>query len=86
MKNIHVFDNGLKVYGAHLLQLQRERYLHHNIHEAEEEGIFLELIDELETGSTFVNVGAAIGYYVILAKLQRPDLRVIPIRFPARRR
>ncbi|MEZ5558727.1 MAG: FkbM family methyltransferase [Pseudomonadales bacterium] len=57
--------------------MQRERYRLHNVHEAEEEALFLELLSELEPGGTFVNIGAAIGYYMILAALKRPDIQII---------
>lgn len=74
---IHRFDNGLSVYQHHLIELQRERYRQHNVHEAEEEPVFLRVLEDLPKSATFVNVGAAIGYYAILAKCRRPDLNVI---------
>ena len=73
---VHTFDNGVKVFEAQLLAGQKERYLRNNLHEPEEEAIFLRVIRRLNPGDSFINIGAAIGYYAILAKLQRPDLRV----------
>lgn len=74
--NIHTFDNGVRVYEHHLLAAQKKRYLENNLHEPEEESVFIETIDRLEEGASFVNIGAAIGYYCILAKRRRPDLAV----------
>lgn len=76
MKKIHVFDNDLKVYDDQLLDMQRDRYLKNNVHEVEEEKLFLNAIESLRDGGCFVNIGSAIGYYVILAKLTRKDLHV----------
>jgi FkbM family methyltransferase len=73
---IHTFDNGVRVYDAHLLEVQRARYRLRNVHEAEEEDIFISALADLPQGGLFLNVGAAIGYYAILAKLRRPDLAV----------
>lgn len=85
---VHEFENGIRVFEHHLIDVQRERYKAHNVHEAEEEALFLEVLDALDRGATFVNVGAAIGYYVILAATRRLDLKVSayePLRIHRRR-
>lgn len=71
---IHVFDNGVKVYGHHISRGQRKRYKKHNVHEAEEEKIFLEILSALPGDGCFVNIGSAIGYYPILVKKTLPGL------------
>jgi FkbM family methyltransferase len=71
---IHTFDNGVRVYDDHLLQQQRERYRKRNVHEAEEEDIFVNLIRRLPAEGCFVDVGAAIGYYLVLARKLSPRL------------
>jgi FkbM family methyltransferase len=71
---IHTFDNGVRVYEDQLLDEQRERYRKRNVHEAEEEEIFVELIRCLPPDGCFVDVGAAIGYYLILARRLAPRL------------
>jgi len=76
LKNIHIFDNGIKVYDIHLTQQQRARYLHKNLHEPEEEGLFVSAVQRLSTGACFVSIGTAIGYYAVLAKNLRPDLEI----------
>jgi FkbM family methyltransferase len=76
MRKVHRFANGVKVYDEHLLPLQRERYRRNNVHEEQEEAVFLALICGLPSAAVFVDVGSAIGYYALLAKLQRPDLDV----------
>lgn len=75
-KTIHTFRNSISVYDAHLIDSQRDRYLKNNVHEEDEEGIFIDLIRELSPGDVFVNVGTAIGYYPILSKTIRKDIDV----------
>ena len=73
---IHTFDNGVRVYEHHLLDIQRVRYRRRNVHEENEEDVFLATLVNVPSGRIFLNVGAAVGYYAILAKLKRPDLQV----------
>lgn len=76
-KQIHVFDNGVKVYMRHLLTEQLERYAKINLHEPEEEALFIKLIEEIDTeNGVFLNIGSAIGYYVILARKLHPNLEI----------
>lgn len=76
LKNIHTFDNGVRVNDSHLTQKQRSRYLHTNLHEPEEESLFISALHRLPSRGCFVNVGTAIGYYAVLAKKLRPDLEI----------
>jgi FkbM family methyltransferase len=73
---IHTFDNGVRILDAHLLEVQRARYRQRNVHEADEEDVFLAALADIPSGGIFLNVGTAVGYYVILAKLKRPDLTI----------
>jgi FkbM family methyltransferase len=73
---IHTFDNGVRVYEDQLLEEQRERYRKRNVHEAEEEEIFVDLIRRLRPDGCFIDVGAAIGYYLILARKLSPGLTI----------
>jgi FkbM family methyltransferase len=73
---IHIFDNGVRVYEDQLLEEQRLRYQRRNVHEAEEEEIFLELIRRLPPTGRFVDIGSAIGYYLILARKLAPNLTI----------
>lgn len=75
-RNIHVFDNGVKVYDDHLIPIQRERYEQRNVHEAEEEDIFIEILQAITPDGCYVNIGSAIGYYPLLAKKLNPGLTV----------
>jgi FkbM family methyltransferase len=75
-QKIHTFRNSVRVYESHLLDSQKERYAKHNVHEEDEEEIFLNLIGKLSPGDVFVNVGTAIGYYPILSKTVRKDIDV----------
>jgi len=74
---IHIFDNGVKVYDRHLIPVQKERYKVRNVHEAEEEDIFVQLICLTQNNrACFISVGSAIGYYAILAKKLNPNIEV----------
>jgi FkbM family methyltransferase len=73
---VHTFSNGVRVYDDHLLEKQRARYQKNNVHEAEEEAIFSQLIDSLPEKACYLNIGAAIGYYSILGAKRRPDLSI----------
>lgn len=77
--NIHVFDNGIKVFRKHLIPVQIERYKSINLHEPEEEEWFEKIIPFLRKAETpiFVDVGSAIGYYSILIKKNVPSCRII---------
>jgi FkbM family methyltransferase len=76
MRAVHCFDNGVKVYDDQLVEAQRLRYAKCNVHEEDEEELFLEMINSLPAGGIFVSLGSAIGYYALLAKRTRPDLIV----------
>ena len=73
---VHTFDNGIRVFDDQIASVQRERYARKNVHEAEEEGLFLEIIRALEPYALFLNIGSAIGYYAMLAKKTAPGLSV----------
>jgi FkbM family methyltransferase len=75
-KKVHAFDNGVKVYDDQLLDYQRERYRKVNVHEEDEERLFLQIIESLKENASFVNVGTAIGYYPILARMKRKDIAI----------
>ncbi len=75
-KTYHTFDNGLKIHDHHIIDIQRERYNENNVHEAEEESLFLEQLNNVQKDGIYVNIGAAVGYYSILAKINRPDITV----------
>jgi len=73
---IYTFANGIKVHRKHLLQNQCDRYRaagNPNLHEPVEEDCFLKLFEELPGGiATFMDIGAAVGYYSILVKRHFP--------------
>lgn len=74
--SIHIFDNGVKVYDYHLISEQRQRYQKQNVHEADEENIFVEIIKSLPADGCYLSIGSAIGYYPILAKKLSPNLTI----------
>jgi FkbM family methyltransferase len=73
---IHTFDNGVRVFEDQLWEGQRARYRKRNVHEAEEEDIFVDLIRKIPPNGCYVDVGAAIGYYLILARKLAPHLEI----------
>ncbi|WP_198804926.1 FkbM family methyltransferase [Leptolyngbya sp. BL0902] len=73
---VHQFNNGIKVYEKHLTDAQKARYQKHNLHEPLEEEIFLKIINSIPEGGCYLNIGAAIGYYALLAKQQSPSLDI----------
>ena len=73
---IHTFDNGVRVFEDQLWEGQRARYRKRNVHEAEEEDIFVELIRRIPPDGCYVDVGAAIGYYLILGRKLAPRLEI----------
>lgn len=75
-RKVHQFDNGIRVYDDHLLDEQRKRYAERNVHEADEEDIFINVIRSLPQQGCFVSVGAAIGYYNLLARQLAPGLTI----------
>lgn len=75
-RDVHIFDNGVKVYCSHLIEAQRDRYRECNVHEPDEEGIFVDAITAIRPRGRYVSVGAAIGYYPILAISLRTDLEI----------
>jgi FkbM family methyltransferase len=73
---IHTFDNGVRVFEDQLWEGQRARYRKRNVHEAEEEDIFVDLIRRIPPDGCYVDVGAAIGYYLILGRKLAPRLEI----------
>jgi len=75
-RKIHKFDNNVRVYDDHLMPAQRQRYMVKNVHEADEEDLFIRIISSIPENGCFVNIGTAIGYYAILAKKLSPRLNI----------
>jgi FkbM family methyltransferase len=74
-KDFHVFENGIKVYRHHLLPSQIERYEKiRNVHEADEEDLFLQVLKSSSQIECFLSIGSAIGYYPLLAKKTLPSV------------
>jgi len=67
---------GVSVYDDHLIPAQRQRYQKRNVHEAEEEDIFAELIRQLPADGCYLNIGCAIGYYPLPREALAPALTI----------
>ncbi len=75
--DIHVFENGIKVYARQLIPAQIDRYNNiRNVHEADEEDLFLEVLRSSPRIDCFVDIGSAIGYYPLLAKKWLPSVTI----------
>jgi FkbM family methyltransferase len=73
---VHTFDNGVKIYDYQILDKQRERYKKRNVHEEDEEDLFIDIIQKLPESALYVNVGSAVGYYPLLAHNLRKDIKI----------
>lgn len=85
-RQIHTFDNEVRVFEDQLAPGQKERYRIRNVHESEEEDIFVELIQGIPANGCFVDIGSAIGYYALLAKKLSPQLTIQAVEPLARHR
>lgn len=76
------FDNSIAVPRKWLTRHQIKRYKSNTLgilHEPEEEGHFLEALDSLTESGAYINIGAAWGYYSLLAKKTRPEIDVFAV-------
>lgn len=76
MEEFHQFANGVKILERHLLPSQLRRYSKINVHEPDEEPLFIKTLADIPTNGCYVNVGGAVGYYAILARRLRPDIQI----------
>ena len=70
-RQVHRFENGVRVFEDHLVPEQRKRHGIRNVHEIEEEDVFLRLIRSMPPEGCFVNIGSAIGYCQLLPLRRR---------------
>ena len=76
------FDNSIIVPRKWLSRAQIKRYKSNTLgilHEPEEEGYFLKALDSLAESAAYINIGAAWGYYSLLAKKRRPEIDVFAV-------
>ena len=76
------FDNSIVVPRKWLTRHQIKRYKSNTLgilHEPEEEGHFLKALGSLAESGAYVNIGAAWGYYSLLAKKTRPEIDVFAV-------
>jgi FkbM family methyltransferase len=79
--SVYEFDNGVRILKSHLVAAQMFRYQRNpvKLHEPHEEEWFVSLIFGATKGSIFLDVGAAAGYYCLLALRLRPNMAVVAI-------
>jgi hypothetical protein len=73
------FDNGVTIAHPHEAQVRRYRLGTVKLHEPEEERWFIALLFDATSGSVMLNVGAAAGYYALLALRYRPPIAVVAL-------
>tara|TARA_B100000902_G_scaffold56541_1_gene63326 strand:- start:311 stop:1021 length:711 start_codon:yes stop_codon:yes gene_type:complete len=76
------FDNSIIVPRRWISRRQLKRYKSNTLgilHEPEEEGPFLKALDSLTDSGAYINIGAAWGYYSLLAKKTRPEIDVFAV-------
>ena len=80
-KSFFEFDNGVRINRSHIIKVQASRYAENELvlHEPFEEEWFSALIFSAVKGSVFLDVGAAAGYYCLLALRLRPQLAVVAV-------
>lgn len=76
VNKIHQFDNGVKVFNHQLLPIQKVRYEKRNVHEEDEEDLFIDIIKGLKKDAVYVSIGTAIGYYPLLAKKLMDEIQI----------
>jgi FkbM family methyltransferase len=76
-REVFNFDNDITVYKDHLRPHHIKRYAVTGKHEPVEEEILLTILSEIsKERPNFIDIGAAMGYYSILAKKTYPNMRV----------
>lgn len=74
---VHTYNNGIKCYASSINDTALKRYKKYiNLHEPLEEAVFQHIFVNSKI-VTFVDVGAAWGYYSLLAKSINPSTRVV---------
>lgn len=77
MKEIHTYNNGIKCYRNTIFRQALSRYQNYiNLHEPFEDTVFDHIIKNNNV-KTFIDVGAAWGYYSIYAKKLNKNINVI---------
>lgn len=82
MSATFTFGNGVRLFEADLLpaQIARYRTQAEPRHEPVEEGWFDHVLDTAPPGRfTFLDIGAALGYYDILVRRRRADARIVAV-------
>lgn len=75
---VWTFDNKVKMHQKHFIGMQLSRYKLNNLHEPEFEKHFLKILKKFPKNA-FVDIGAAGGYYSILAALKSKNRLIVPI-------
>uniref|UniRef100_A0A7S1I840 Methyltransferase FkbM domain-containing protein n=1 Tax=Eutreptiella gymnastica TaxID=73025 RepID=A0A7S1I840_9EUGL len=73
---VHVFSSGVKVWQHYLRKAQRERFLVKNLWEQLDEPLITKVLQHAEKGDVFIDCGAALGYYSLLARRISPDIEI----------
>lgn len=72
--DVHVFSSGVKVWQHYLRKAQRERFAIKNLWEQLDEPLIAKVLQHAQPGDVFLDCGAALGYYSLLARRLSPDI------------
>eukprot|EP00667_Euglena_gracilis_P013795 EG_transcript_14262 len=72
--DVHVFSSGVKVWQHYLRKAQRERFAIKNLWEQLDEPLITKVLQHAQKGDLFIDAGAALGYYSLLARRLSPDI------------
>jgi FkbM family methyltransferase len=73
---VHVFNSGVKVWKHYLRKAQRERFAVKNLWEQLDEPLITKVLQHAQKGDLFIDCGAALGYYSLLARRISPDIEI----------
>ena len=76
-RKVFQYANGIQCYQDGIFDAALKRYKKNNIflHEPKEEKIFIDIIESIKN-NLYINVGAAWGYYCLLARRLNPNVEV----------
>eukprot|EP00906_Rhabdomonas_costata_P024383 RCo035059 len=72
----HVFDSGVRVWKHFLRKSQRERFEQDNLWEKVDERLITAVLRHARKGDVFLDLGAALGYYSLLARRISSEIEV----------
>eukprot|EP01012_Entosiphon_sulcatum_P025262 TRINITY_DN3057_c0_g1_i2.p1 TRINITY_DN3057_c0_g1~~TRINITY_DN3057_c0_g1_i2.p1 ORF type:complete len:323 (+),score=47.57 TRINITY_DN3057_c0_g1_i2:1401-2369(+) len=73
---VHTFDSGVKMYKHFFRKAQVVRFAEHNVWEVLDESLITKVLKHGRKGDVFLDCGAALGYYSLLARRLSPEIEI----------